>query len=401
MDSRSAIEKRIATMLPHLDEKQKRLFLASEATIVGRGGVKLIHEISGVSSTTIIRGKKEIKAGVAANKGRMRINGGGRKKITQKYVGIKNEIEQIVANSTYGNPEQVLAWTTKSLRNIESILKQKGYEITHDTIGNLLKEMGYSLQQNQKMLQTGEPHPDRNEQFEYINLKSAQFIAGGQPVISVDTKNKELIGNFKNDGAEYAKNKSPINVLDHDFPIKELGKVSPYGIYDVNRNEGFVNLGLSHDTSEFAVESIIRWWQSLGIHTYPSAKELYITCDNGGSNGSNRRLWKKQLQVMANITGLSLHISHFPSGTSKWNKIEHKMFCFISKNWRGRPLISVETVVQLISNTTTANGLKIICVEDKNKYELGTIVTDAELSAISIERDDFHGNWNYIIHPQL
>jgi transposase len=401
MNSRVVIEKRIRTMLPHLDEKQKRLFLATEADSIGHGGVKLIHEITGVSQTTIIRGKKEIRSGLTANTNRIRDNGGGRKKITQKYTDIKDEIEKIVGENTYGNPEQILTWTTKSLRNLEKVLTEKGYDITHDTIGNLLREMGYSLQQNKKMLQLGESHPDRDEQFKHINKKSKCFIEQCQPVISVDTKKKELIGNFKNAGAEYNKKKTPKKVLDHDFPIKELGKVSPYGIYDVSRNEGFVNLGVSHDTAEFAVESIMRWWQTLGMNTYPNAKELYITCDNGGSNGSSRRLWKMQLQVMANITGLSINVSHFPSGTSKWNKIEHKMFCFISKNWRGQPLISVESVVRLISSTTTSKGLKIVCVEDKNKYELGTVVTDEELSAINIVRDDFHGDWNYIINPQL
>ena len=400
MDSRTMVEKRINTMLPHLNEKQKRMFLALEAESIGHGGVKLIHEISGVSPTTIIRGKKELHSGETANNNRIRKIGGGRKKITQKYEDIITEIEKIIDDETYGNPEQILAWTTKSLRNLEYLLQQQGYEISHDTIGNVLKEMGYSLQQNQKMLQLGESHPDRDAQFKFINNKSCDFIKQNQPVISVDTKKKELIGNFKNGGVEYRKKKTPIKVLDHDFPIKELGKVAPYGIYDVSRNEGFVNLGISHDTSEFAVESIMRWWQTLGVNTYPGTKKLYITCDNGGSNGSNRKLWKKQLQEMANITGLSVHVSHFPSGTSKWNKIEHKMFCYITKNWRGQPLISIEAVVHLISSTTTSKGLKIVCVEDRNKYELGSVVTDEELAAINIVRDDFHGDWNYAVLPQ-
>lgn len=394
----SIVEKRIMTMLPFLDEKQKRVYLATEAEGLGYGGVKAIHKLTGVSQTTIIRGKRELQEG-GIELERVRKRGGGRKKVTEKYSDIEHEIEQIVADETYGNPEQVLTWTTKSLRNLENLLQQKGFEVSHDTIGNILKEMGYSLQQNQKMLQIGEQHPDRDGQFKHINKKSGEFIAQGQPVISVDTKKKELIGNFKNDGAEYGKKKSPTKVLDHDFPMEELGKVSPYGIYDVSRNEGFVNLGISHDTSEFAVESILRWWQTLGVNTYPLATKLYITCDNGGSNGSRRRLWKKQLQELADITKLAVHISHFPSGTSKWNKIEHKMFCFITKNWRGRPLISVETVVKLISNTTTSKGLRIVCVEDRNKYELGTIVTDEELAAVNIYRDAFHGDWNYCILP--
>jgi len=399
MDNTSVLDRKINTMLPHLDEKQKRIFLALEAESIGRGGVKLIHEITGVSQTTIIKGKKELQSGKAISVDRVRKSGGGRKKATHKYADIKDEIERIVSNETYGNPEQVLLWTTKSLRKLENLLQHKGYEVSHDTIGNILKEMGYSLQQNQKMLQLGEQHPDRDAQFKYINNKSSEFIKQGEPVISVDTKKKELIGNFKNGGAEYKKAKTPTKVLDHDFPIKELGKVAPYGIYDVSRNEGFVNLGISHDTSEFAVESILRWWQTLGANTYPSATKLYITCDNGGSNGSSRKLWKKQLQELANITSLDVHVSHFPSGTSKWNKIEHKMFCFISKNWRGQPLITIETVVNLISNTTSSRGLKIVCIEDKNKYELGVVVTDEELAAINVKRDQFHGDWNYAIHP--
>ena len=386
-------------MLPLLDEKQKRIYLATEAEGLGYGGLKVIHEITGVSKTTILRGKKELHEG-NYQQGRIRKSGGGRKTITQKYINIQKEIEKVVENNTLGNPEKVLLWTTKSLRGIEKALREEGFDISHDTVGNILKEMGYSLQQNQKMLQVGEPHPDRNAQFEYINKKCSEFIRQGQPVISVDTKKKELIGNFKNNGTEYNKKKSPTKVLDHDFPIKELGKVAPYGIYDINRNEGFVNLGISHDTAEFAAESILRWWLTLGMNTYKRATKLYINSDNGGSNGSRIKLWKKQIQEFANITGLETHVSHFPSGTSKWNKIEHRMFCFISKNWRGRPLISIETVIELISNTTTSKGLKIVCVKDANIYELGTKVTDEELTALNIKRDVFHGDWNYIISPK-
>ena len=396
MDSVAA--NRIRTMLPLLDEKQKRIYLATEAEGLGRGGLKAIFELTGVSQTTIIKGKKELQAGTIAQ-GRVRKSGGGRKTITQKYDNIKNEIEKLVGGETFGDPERVLLWTTKSLRNLEKALQDRGYDVSHDTIGNLLRDMGYSLQQNQKMLQVGDPHPDRDAQFKHIDKKCGEFIKQGQPVISVDTKKKELIGNFKNSGAEYSKEKSPTKVFDHDFPLKELGKVAPYGVYDISRNEGFVNLGISRDTAEFAVESILRWWQSLGRNTYPEARKLYINSDNGGSNGSRVKLWKKQLQEFANLTGLETHVSHFPPGTSKWNKIEHRMFCFISKNWRGTPLISIETVIELISNTTTSKGLKIVCIKDDNQYELGTKVTDAELAAISIVRDDFHGDWNYTILP--
>ena len=395
----SIAESRILTMLPLLDEKQKRIYLATEAEGLGYGGVKAVHELTGVSKTTIIRGKKEIQEGTIEQE-RVRKSGGGRKKTSQRYFGIKDEIEKIVSGNTLGNPEKVLLWTTKSLRNIETALHEKGYDVSHDTIGNLLKEMGYSLQQNQKMLQVGAPHPDRNAQFEYIGKKCIEFVRQGQPVISVDTKKKELIGNFKNNGAEYSKMKSPTKVLDHDFPLKELGKVAPYGVYDISRNEGFVNLGISHDTAEFAAESVLRWWQTLGRNTYPDAGKLYINSDNGGSNGSRIKLWKMQLQELANITGLALHVSHFPPGTSKWNKIEHKMFCYISKNWRGTPLISIETVIELITNTTTSKGLRIVCMKDDNKYELGTKGTDKELASINIVRDAFHGDWNYSILPK-
>jgi transposase len=396
----SIVENRIKTLLPLLDEKQKRIYLAKEAEGLGHGGLKAVHEVTGVSQTTIIRGKKELREGAIGHT-RIRKPGGGRKTIMRKYENIQEELEKIIGNDTVGNPEKVILWTTKSLRNLEKALHEKGFEVSHDTVGNVLKGMGYSLQQNQKMLQAGVPHPDRNAQFEYINNKCGGFIKEGQPVISVDTKKKELIGNFKNTGAEYHQKKSPAKVMDHDFPVKELGKVAPYGIYDINRNEGFVNLGVSHDTAEFAVESILRWWQTLGRNTYPDASKVYINSDSGGSNGSRVKLWKKQLQEFTNITGLEVHVSHFPPGTSKWNKIEHRMFCFISKNWRGRPLISVETVIELISNTATSKGLKIVCIKDENKYELGTKITDEELAKLNITRDVFHGDWNYIISPKI
>jgi transposase len=396
----SIIENRIKTMLPLLNEKQKRIYLATEVEGLGHGGLKVIHELTGVSKTTIIKGKKELQEGNVEPK-RIRRSGGGRKTTMRKYENIQKEIERIVVNNTFGNPEKALLWTTKSLRNIEKALNERGFNISHDTIGNILKDMGYSLQQNQKMLQHGTPHPDRNAQFEYINKKCVEFIEQGQPVISVDTKKKELIGNFKNNGFEYNQKKNPTKVLAHDFMLKELGKVAPYGIYDISRNEDFVNLGVSHDMAEFAVESILRWWQILGKNTYPNAARIYINSDNGGSNGSRVKLWKKQLQEFANITRLETHISHFPPGTSKWNKIEHRMFCFISKNWRGTPLISIETVIELISNTTTSKGLKIVCIEDDNKYELGIKVSDEELADFRITRDDFQGDWNYKISPQI
>lgn len=394
-----ATANRINTMLPLLNEKQRRLYLAAEADGLGHGGIKEISKFTGVSKTTIIAGKKENKLPQEIDTTRIRKTGGGRKSITDINVGISSAIENLVKSDTFGNPENPLMYTTKSLRNLEKELKEQGFEISHDTIGNILKTLNYSLQLNQKMLQVGKEHPDRDKQFEFINEKSSLFISQNEPVISVDTKKKELIGNFKNNGSEYAEKKNPIKVLDHDFPIEELGKVAPYGIYDINKNEGFVNLGLSKDTSEFAVNSILRWWQTLGKPSYPNATKLYINCDGGGSNGSRVRLWKQQLQEFTNITGLEVHISHFPPGTSKWNKIEHRMFCFISKNWRGKPLISVETVISLISNTTTKKGLKIVCQKDETIYELSKVVTNEELLKINLKRELLFGNWNYVILP--
>jgi len=391
---------RIMKMLPILNEKQKRMYLAAEAESLGYGGVKAVHELTKVSQTTIIQGKKELKNPTTVEGEKIRKQGGGRKLAKEKLETLEDEIRRLVSNDTFGNPENPLLWTTKSLRNLEGALNEKGLKVSHDTIGSILKELGYSLQLNQKMLQVGKPHPDRNAQFEFINKKCLTFMTEGEPVISIDTKKKEMIGNFKNNGSEYSEAKTPQQVLDHDFPIKELGKVAPYGVYDISRNEGFINLGTSCDTSEFAAQSILRWWQILGQNTYPDATKIYINCDGGGSNGSRTKLWKTQLQELANITGLEIHVSHLPPRTSKWNKIEHKMFCYISKNWRGRPLISIETVINLIANTTTKQGLEIVCVLDENTYERGIKVTKEELDLVNINRDEFHGEWNYFISPQ-
>jgi hypothetical protein len=393
-------EEKVKEMLPILNEMQRRRYLATEAKSLGYGGIKALSKLTGVAENTIAAGMKEIKNGVEVGAGRIRREGGGRKSIKETQKGIVEAVEKLVSSDTYGNPENTLSYTTKSLRNIEAALALIGIKASHTVIGSILEELGYSLQLNKKCLQVGEANPDRNKQFEYINNKAKLFTACGQPVISVDTKKKELVGNFKNNGTEYRKKKDPLKVLDHDFKIEELGKVNPYGVYDVNANTGFVNLGTSSDTAEFAVESIMRWWVTLGKNTYPDATKIYINCDGGGSNGYRVRLWKKQLQEFANITGLEVQVSHFPAGTSKWNKIEHKMFCFISKNWRGHPLISIEATIQLIASTTIKTGLKIKCVEDNNKYNLGKTVTNEEFDLLSITRDAFHGEWNYSITKQ-
>ncbi len=389
------IEEHIKTMLPLLNEKQKRLFLASMSK---EYGVRNVCRVSGCSAHTVIKGKRELENGETV--GRIRSKGGGRKKLEEEYPELLNWIEKIVADETYGNPENPLVWTTKSLRKIqETILSKHEVYLSFKSVGTLLKKLGYSLQSNRKMLQMGESHPDRNAQFEYINTTVRDFINESQPVISVDTKKKELIGNYANKGQEYRKSKTPRQVYDHDFPVGKMLKVSPYGIYVMNDNTAFVNLGTSRDTGEFAVASICRWWDIIGKHSFPNAHKLLINCDCGGSNGYKRRLWKTELQQFANRSGLTLYITHFPPGTSKWNKVEHKLFCYISKNWAGKPLVDIETVVNLISNTTTKTDLKVVCVPDNTEYLTGIKVSDELFEAVNISKIPPHGEWNYIISP--
>lgn len=392
------MEKRVKAMIPLLNEKQRRIFLASEAISYGYGGISKVSRISGVSIPTIRQGIKEIQTGQANENGRVRKAGGGRKRVEEIYPEILEKIKEIVDGNTYGSPDKVLSWTTLSLHDIQKLLLDKyTIKVSYRTVGDLLEQLGYSKQANQKMLQVGTPNPNRNEQFEYINNKVKEFIEAGDPVISVDTKKKENIGNFKNNGQEYRKKGDPRRVLDHDFPIPELGKVSPYGIYVINSNTGFVNLGTSHDTAEFAVESISRWWETIGKNTFPNSKRLMITCDCGGSNGCRLHLWKYQLAQFAKRTGLSIHVSHFPPGTSKWNKVEHKLFCYITKSWEGQPLVDVQTAVNLIGSTTTSTGLNVICKADYNDYPLAKKVSDEEYRSIQIDRINPFGDWNYII----
>ena len=324
----------------------------------------------------------------------------GRKKLQDNIPDIENHILEIVDGSTYGNPQKVLSYTTLGLRKIKDILAdQFNIDISFRSVGSILSELGYSKQANQKMLQTGEPHPDRNEQFEFINNKAADFLEKGLPVISINTKKKENIGYFKNNGKEYRKSKDPRKIMDHDFPIQELSKVAPYGVYVLNDNTGFVNLGTYHDTAEFAAESILRWWTGVGKQTFPEADKIYINYDIGESNESCLHLWKYELQQFADCTGLEIHVSHFPPGTSKWNKIEHRLFCYISKNQQGHPLVDIETVVNLISSTTATKGLRVKCQSDTNKYELKHKVTDDEFAEIEWFPCDILGNWNYVIKP--
>lgn len=386
------------SMKTQLNEMQRRQYVATLAQAYGYGGATVVHEVTGVSLNTITAGKKELESQPETQAGRVRKSGGGPKWLEEKYPDIKKHVQGIVDDSTYGSPEKVLSWTTESLRSIQGALAEKhGIKASHVTVGAILEDLGYSKQSNQKMLQVGEPHPDRNAQFEFINNKAKTYIMMGEPVISVDTKKKENIGNFKNAGQEYRRNKDPRKVLDHDFPLKELGKIAPYGVYNLNHNIGFVNVGTSHDTAEFAVESISRWWGAIGKHTFPTAEKLLITCDCGGSNGNRRKLWKYQLSQLAKRSGIDIHVSHFPPGTSKWNKVEHRLFCFISKNWQGKPLINVETAIELIGSTTTKTGLKVICQRDDNVYELAIAVSDDEYDSIDLERIAPFDSWNYII----
>ena len=356
------LSEHINRVLPWLDEDQRRKFLASEAISLGRGGIQEISAISGVHRNTIAAGVKELKdpsskpTESGESKRRIRAKGAGRKPITVTQPGIKEALERLVDPETYGNPMNPLRWTTKSLRNLQRELQDEGYTVGYDKVGDLLKELGYSLQQNQKMKQVGEESPDRDAQFKHINDTARQYMAAGNPVISIDCKKKENIGNFKNNGSEYRPIKDPIEVLDHDFPLPEFGKAAPYGVYDIACNEGFVNVGISADTAQFAVNSIRMWWLQMGKEQYPEANALYITADGGGSNGSRCKLFKVELQCLANELNIPIEISHFPPGTSKWNKVEHRLFSQITKNWRGRPLETLEMIVELISSTTTSRN---------------------------------------------
>jgi transposase len=388
-------------MKTQLNEMQRRQYAATLAKAYGYGGATVVHEVTGISLNTITVGKKELESKTDLKSGRIRKVGGGPRWIEEKYPDIQDRVREIVDGSTYGDPGRVLSWTTESLRSIQKTLAEKyGIGTSYVTVGAILEDLGYSKQTNQKMLQVGKPHPDRNAQFEQINKKAKEFMDLGEPVISVDTKKKENIGNFKNSGREYRKSKDPRKVLDHDFPIKELGKISPYGVYNLNHNIGFVNVGTSHDTAEFAAESIFRWWKAVGEHTFKSATKLLITCDCGGSNGNRTKMWKYQLGQLAEQIGIEIHVCHFPPGTSKWNKVEHRLFCYISKNWQGKPLIDIETAINLIGATTTETGLKVICQRDDTVYELKKTVSDEDFESIKMDRIIPFENWNYLFRPQ-
>ena len=381
---------------PHLDEKAFRLCVAADAKSLERGGISMVSRASKLSRTTIHAGLKDLKN--ANHNGRIRNPGSGRKSLKEKNPKLLEDLDLLVDPVTRGDPESPLRWTSKSTTKLAEELRARNHSVSQRSVWNLLKDLGYSMQSNRKVNE-GTSHPDRDAQFQFIADTVKTFQGKCQPVISVDTKKKELIGNFKNVGAEWEKKGSPVRVNTHDFADKELGKVAPYGVYDINENKGWVNVGISKDTSEFAVESIRRWWYSMGVSVYPKAKVLVITADGGGSNGSRVRLWKVKLQELADELNLTIKVRHFPPGTSKWNKIEHRMFCHITENWRGRPLLTRQTVVNLIGSTKTKTGLEVKAVLDENTYQSGIKVTDEEINSINIFKEKFHGEWNYEIRP--
>ena len=399
MIDEEAIRSRYSSVARLLDERARRLLAGAEALTVGRGGVSAVARATGLSRTTIQRGMADVQAGESVKKGRIRRAGAGRPRVVARDLTLRQDLESLIEPTTRGDPESPLRWTCKSVRKLAAELKAKGHTVSHQTVSELLHDMGYSLQANRKVLE-GSSHPDRDAQFKHINATVELQLLAGDPVISVDTKKKELVGQFKNGGKELQPKGEPEKVLVHDFPDRELGRVSPYGVYDLSKNEAWVSVGTDHDTSAFAVESIRRWWQTMGKELYPNAKRLLITADGGGSNGSRVRLWKLELQRLADETGMEIAVCHFPPGTSKWNKIEHRLFSAITLNWRGKPLVSHEVIVNLIAATTTKKGLKVRSELDTNPYPAGQKVSDKEMEALHLIRDAFHGEWNYTLIPR-
>ena len=373
---------------------------------MGYGGVSAVSRATGVSRRAITEGVKELgqtkkSKKTSALRSRIRRQGAGRKRTSQKDPTLLEDLDRLVDPVTRGDPESPLRWTCKSVRHLAEELQREGHSVSYQTVSELLHDLDYSLQANQKNLE-GSHHPDRNEQFKYINRKAKRYLKQGEPVISVDTKKKELVGDFKNAGREWQLQGKPESVRVHDFEIKQpdKGKVAPYGVYDLGRNEGWVNVGVDHDTAAFAVESIRRWWRLMGRPSYPKAKRLLITADAGGSNGTRVRLWKWELQQLADETGLEISVCHFPPGTSKWNKIEHRLFSFISQNWRGKPLISHEVIINLIAATTSKTGLEVKSGLDANSYPDGIKISDQQMAELRLRRDTFHGDWNYAVLPR-
>jgi hypothetical protein len=402
MDTQS-VSQRFQLISPFLDERMRRLWAAAEAASLGHGGVTAVSRATGVSRRALAVGLKEL-ADPAANAdrppGRIRKPGAGRKRAVEKDPTLLADLESLVEPVTRGDPESALRWTCKSVRKLSEELNRTGHQASHQLVADLLVQLGYSLQANRKTTEGASQHPDRNAQFEYIHSQVQAHQAAHQPVISVDTKKKELVGDFANGGRELRPQGDPEKVRLHDFVIPELGRASPYGVYDVTENVGWVTVGIDHDTAAFAVASIRDWWRSMGKQTYPQASALLITADGGGSNGYRIRLWKRELQALADETGLSITVCHLPPGTSKWNRIEHRLFSFITQNWRGKPLVSHEVIVNLIAATTTREGLSVRSKLDTNLYPKGIKVSEEEMAILRLERHAFHGEWNYTIQPR-
>jgi transposase len=392
-----SVGRRYALLRPHLDERQRRLLLGTEAAELGRGGVKAVAEATGTHPDTVARGRREVES-EAEPQTRVRAPGGGRKKLAETDPELATRLAALVDPETRGDPMSLLVWTTKSTKNLAGALKELGHPVSDRTVARMLRAQGFSLQANTKVTE-GRQHEDRDAQFRYLAAQVVQYAGAGQPVISVDAKKKELVGAFKNGGREYQPTGQPEQVNVHDFPDKDLGKAIPYGIYDVSANTGWVSVGTDHDTSAFAVATLRNWWDTVGRSRYPSASRLLICADGGGSNGSRVRAWKIELSRFAADTGLHVTVCHLPPGTSKWNKIEHRLFSQITMNWRGRPLKTHQIIVDLIASTTTSTGLTVHCTLDTSEYPTGIAYTPADVDALPLKRHDFHGEWNYTLSP--
>jgi transposase len=399
MREEEAIKRRYKLVAGELNERTRRLVAASEAVALGWGGISAVSRATGLSRKAISHGIKELREKGGASAGRIRRIGGGRKKTVGKDPSLREDLERLVEPVTRGDPESPLRWTCKSVRKLAEELTHQGHQVSHQLVSELLHELGYSLQANRKTREGGD-HPDRDAQFAHLNAQAEAFLAAGEPVVSVDAKKKELVGDFKNPGREWHPEGKPEEVRVYDFPISGLGRATPYGVYDLGQNAGWVNVGIDHNTAAFAVESIRRWWNEVGKSEYPEAKRLLISADGGGSNGSRVRLWKWELQHLADETSLALTVCHLPPGTSKWNKIEHRLFAWISQNWRGKPLTSYAVILKLIAATTTTAGLTVQCQLDTNSYPAGRKVSDEDMATLSILPDTFHGEWNYTILPR-
>ena len=399
MSQEDIIREKYQVLAPELNERTLRLFAAAEAKYLGRGGISLVARAIEVSRDRISRGLQDLETEKKLEPDRIRRPGGGRKKQVEENPALRKDLERLISPYTRDDPESPLRWTCKSVRKLAGELNRKGHQVSHSSVASLLRDMNYSLQANRKTME-GKQHLDRDAQFNYINQKTRGQQRRGQPVISVDTKKKELVGDFKNAGRQWRPQGDPEKVRVHDFIDKKLGKVAPYGVYDLTWNNGWVSVGIDHDTAAFAVATIRQWWRKMGRPAYSKASHLLITADSGGSNGARNRLWKVELQKMANQTGLTITVCHFPPGTSKWNKIEHRMFSFITKNWRGKPLADRATIVNLIGSTKTEEGLKIRCELDTNDYPKGIKVSDAQMEKVKLKKHEFHGDWNYTIYPR-